>query len=107
MHVMVICEQFLTAHKKQPFGVTVDCYLSSSAKCSAVAKKADLTLEIRINKKMLVCILLYLGIQSHCDSILRRPRCDTEKGNEDGYRTRIASVGREIKPGKVEDSGRE
>lgn len=42
-HVMAICEQFLTAHKK-PFGVIVDHYQSTSAQYSAVAKKADLIL---------------------------------------------------------------
>lgn len=35
---MLICKQFLSAHNKL-FGVTVDCYLSTSTKCSAIAKK--------------------------------------------------------------------
>lgn len=48
--VVVICEQFLTAHK-EPFGVTVDRYLSTSAQCSAVAKKAELTLKIKNKSK--------------------------------------------------------
>jgi len=61
MHVMVICVQFLTAHK-EPLRVTMDCYLSTEAQCSAVAKKADLILEIKNKLKnagMYSCILSY------------------------------------------------
>lgn len=86
MHVMMICEQFLTAHKKT-FEVTVDCYLSSSAQCSTVAKKASLILEIKNkfkNAGIYSCILRYtvmlcLSPENHTQS----GHCLSEKSGID------------------------